>query len=354
LGLPLSWDRVSAWISFSGVIPQFQDSSMQIFKKKCPEIPVRKNYSKKPDANFWKAFPSCSLPEKAFSRIFFGSLKGEILAAREKIKYCEFRRGMRCVKNLEEGAEAFQKSELPPCVVDNAPSAVKHGEAVTDAVASWVKAGFAAGPFNFPPPANFRVNSLMAIPQGVKVRPVLNVSLPEGRSLNSNVREACLEKVTMCSARCFAYSVKECGKFAWMTKPDWCDAYKNIPCKIADLRLQGFCWQSKFFIETRQIFGAKASVANFDTLGNTILSLVLSDCSIPASLIHRQLDNIPGVAPYSKKFWCEEFITKYKKLCELVNIELAKDCPECDKAFSLTHVGKVLGIIFDTGKLCWR
>jgi hypothetical protein len=167
LGLPLAWDRVSTWINFSGIIPQFQDSSVQTFKKKCPEIPVRKDYSKKPDASFWKAFPSCSLPEKAFSRILVGSLKREVLAAKGKIKYCEFRRGLRCVKNLEEGAESFQKSNLPPCVVDNAPSAVKHGEAVTDAVASWVKTGFTAGPFDFPPLANFRVNSLMAIPQGV-------------------------------------------------------------------------------------------------------------------------------------------------------------------------------------------
>jgi hypothetical protein len=85
----------------------------------------------------------------------------------------------------------------------------------------------------------------------------------------------------------------DAGRLAWMTKPDWSDAYKNIPCKPEDLRLQGFSWQSKFFVETRQIFGAKASVANFDILGNTVLKLVLSECDIPSSFIHRQQRSCP-------------------------------------------------------------
>ncbi len=271
------------------------------YKKKCPEIPSRKDYSKAPDAEFWKSFPTSSLPEKAFSRIYVDKLEEKLMEKRELLTYCDFRRGMRCVRNLREGAEAFQKSALPPCFVDNAPSAVQHGEEVTDAIASWVKAGFAAGPFDAPPLENFRVNSLIAIPQGSKVRPVLNVSLPQGKSLNNNVREKSLEKFSMCSARCFSYLVMDAGKLAWMTKPDWCDAYKNIPCKLEDLRLQGFSWQSKFFVETRQIFGAKASVANFDILGNTVLKLVLTECDVLSSFSHRQLDDIPRVAPVSKK-----------------------------------------------------
>jgi hypothetical protein len=164
------------------------------YKKKCPEIPSRKDYSKVPDVEFWKYFPTCSLPEKPFSRIYVDKLEKVIIEKREQLTYCDLRRGMRCVKNLKEGAEAFQKSALPPCFVGNAPSTVQHGEEVTDAIASWVKAGFAAGPFNSPPLENFSVNSLIAIPQGSKVMPVLYVSLPQGRSLNSNVRAKSLEK----------------------------------------------------------------------------------------------------------------------------------------------------------------
>jgi len=144
------------------------------------------------------------------------------------------------------------------------------------------------------------VNSLAAIPQGTKVRPVLNVSLPQDLSLNSNVREEALEKVYMCSARCFSHSLVECGKGAWMAKIDMRDAYKNIPCKIENLNLQGFTWLNKFFVETRQIFGARTSVSNFDMLGSVVLTLVLIQCRILKKLVHRQLDDVPIVVPFEK------------------------------------------------------
>jgi hypothetical protein len=62
-----------------------------------------------------------------------------------------------------------------------------------------------------------------------------------------------MEKVYMSSPRLFGYSVCDAGCNAFMSKFDSADAYKNVPCRIYDLRLQGFSWLSKFFIETKQI-----------------------------------------------------------------------------------------------------
>ena len=59
----------------------------------------------------------------------------------------------------------------------------------------WVKKGFASGPFDSPPLACFRVNPLIAIEQHGKIRPVLNVSEPAGRSFNDNVNKKGVEKV---------------------------------------------------------------------------------------------------------------------------------------------------------------
>jgi hypothetical protein len=97
-----------------------------------------------------------------------------------------------------------------------------------------------------------------------KVRPVLNVSLPENNSFNSNVNKFELEKVKMTSSKEFGSLLVNCGKNAIFSKSDLVAAYKQIPCKIEDLKNQGFCWLGRFFTETRQIFGARASVANFD------------------------------------------------------------------------------------------
>jgi hypothetical protein len=97
----------------------------------------------------------------------------------------------------------------------------------------------------------------------------------------------------MCSARCFAYSVVEAGKGAWMCKMDMADAYKNVPCPLNDLHLQGFSWLGKFFVELRQIFGATTAVANYDILGNTVLTLVKAETEVPNEFVHRQLDDVP-------------------------------------------------------------
>jgi hypothetical protein len=70
LGLPSLWSRVTGWLKFAGTIPHPAGATEVKYKKKCPEIPSRKDYSKVPDAEFWKYFPTCSLPEKAFSRIY--------------------------------------------------------------------------------------------------------------------------------------------------------------------------------------------------------------------------------------------------------------------------------------------
>jgi len=117
--------------------------------------------------------------------------------------------------------------------------------------------------------------------------------------------------------------------------------------------LQGFSWLGKYFVELRQIFGATTAVANYDVLGNTILALALTDCDIPSHLVHRQLDDVPVVAPFSKKHWCDEFVEKYRSLCSSLNIQLAEECPQFDKAFSASHYGKVLGVWFNTMDLTW-
>jgi len=352
LGLPHNWSRVRGWLTNRGIAKIGKIPVKQITLKN-PEIPILENYAKEPPKDFWAKFPKAALPLKANSRIVVKELEDMLLDQSKKLKQESIRRGQTTVKNLKEGASAFQKLDLPPCYVENAKNAYEHGVATTDTIATWVKKGFACGPFNSPPVEDFRVNCLMALPQGAKIRPVLNASLPENLSFNSNVDIHRMERVEMCSARCFSYSVAEAGKNSWIAKIDMCDAYKNVPAKIEDLRLQGFNWLGKFFAETRQIFGARTAVANFDILGNTILDLTLCNCKILRDLVHRQLDDVPIVAPFSKKEWVLEFTSQYREICNKLDILLAADCPEFDKAFSCTNFGKVLGIWFHTEDLTW-
>ena len=159
------------------------------------------------------------------------------------------------------------------------------------------KKGFVCGPFDNPPFDRFRSNCLMAVDQHEKIRLVLNVSLPENNSFNSNIWDEQLEKVNMSSARNFGYTLKKCGNNANFSKFDLCDAYKIVKCISADYRIQGFSWLGKYFYENRQIFGARSAVPNFDILGNTLKCVSVAKSKIPNDLVHRQLDDVPSACP---------------------------------------------------------
>ena len=134
------------------------------------------------------------------------------------------------------GEEAFQKSELPPISTRNSKSAVVHGRLLIDTIASWIKKGFVAGPFVTPPVPGFRANPLGVVVRNGKVRPILNMSGPIGRSFNDNVDDKKLERLHMGTAKQFGQLLLKSGRGAKFSKFDIQDAYKLIPAKRQDYK----------------------------------------------------------------------------------------------------------------------
>ena len=151
----------------------------------------------------------------------------------------------------------------------NTKSPVENGELLTDTIATWIKKGFVAGPFDSPPMPGFRTNPLGVVTRNGKIRPILNMSGPKGASFNDNVDRPKLERLHMGTAKNFGTALKHAGKDAVFSKFDIQDAYKLMPAKPEDFRLQGFSWLGKYFIETRQSFGGVPSPCNFDRLNKT-------------------------------------------------------------------------------------
>jgi len=322
-------------------------------KFKCPEIPVLDSYEDPPPDSFWNAFPSNKLTTDIKTPVNVENLEKLVNSVKDSFTCHQFFRAKKCIENFRKGASAFQKKPLPAVFCKNVPSTIKNGPSMTDTVGYWVKKDFAAGPFHEPPLKNFRVNPLIAIEQHGKVRPVLNVSEPCGRSFNDNIEKDCLEKVYMSSAKDFGFTLCKAGHNATFSKFDLSDAYKIIPCQLVDLRLQGFCWLNKFFVEQKQIFGAKSSVSNFDIFGHTVLDICIVKSNIPANLTHRRLDDVPVVGP-EKTNHCESFSATYMDVCNMLNVGLAPECPLNDKAFVNQKYGKVLGINFYSESLSWQ
>jgi len=335
----VSWDSIKA-----------QEKEVKVWTPKNPEIPFLDNYSTPPKAAFWDIFPSRMVPRE--SPIDTKVLESELNVVKDSLTPAQFLRGERAIDNVRLGGSAFQGSNLPAIEVKNSSSVNKFGQVVTDNTASWIKSNFVCGPFSEPPFERFRVNCISPIEQNDKVRIVVNASLPEGESFNSNVVDHKLEKVRMTSAKKFGHGLLRAGEGAVFSKFDQKDAYKNIPCKKEDLRLQGFKWLGKFFFESAQMFGARTAVANYDVLGNTLLSICVAKSGSQSVQVFRQLDDVPIIGKKDSN-GCEEFSKLYKTLCESANIRLAEDCPKKDKAFTNVTSGKVLGINFDSTNLTW-
>jgi len=256
------------------------------------------------------------------------------------------------VKELTQGAEAPLSENLPAMTEKNSPSVSIHGKEFTDTVASWVKKGYVAGPFTAPPLAGFRCNSMLAIEQPGKIRAVMNLSGPEGSSFNDAICENAVEQVHMATARFFGYSVVDCGVNCLMWKWDHVDAYKHIPTAMADLRLQGFRWLGRYFVEKQQVFGSSYAVSAYDRLSNTLALLATLLADFPSKQEHRILDDLPVVdrAGSEKGFL---FCKIYTALCEKVGVNLAPLCPNFEKSFEAATEGTVLGIRFYTTTLTW-
>ena len=65
-----------------------------------------------------------------------------LLAKQDSLSESSMQRGKRTIENLTHGADAFQKTILPPCFQKNAKTAFEYGPATTDTIATWVKMNF--------------------------------------------------------------------------------------------------------------------------------------------------------------------------------------------------------------------
>ena len=288
------------------------------------EIPILADYGGTASDEFWKKFPSRELPEKASTRVDVVKLKQQVDDVRSKMSVTEVRRAERTLNDLVNGASAFQKNKLPPLSSVNSKSAEDYGALLTDTIATWIKKGFVAGPFSTPPTAGFRANPLAVVVRNGKVRPILNMSGPKGRSFNDNVDKSKLERLHMGTAKQFGFSLKRAGKEAKFSKFDLQDAYKLMPARREDFRLQGFCWLGRWFVETQQEFGGVPSPANFDKLAKTKDAIFCIKSNTPRSLVYRALDDSPCVAQAGSGI-VERFSSTMRTVCQDINIPLAEN-----------------------------
>ena len=298
LGLPEDWSVIEKWCRkpFRFGLP------IKGKRTKCTMYD-HVNFDEPLERNFWEKFPSRPVTEGPTTRVNVDKLAEMVDEADHLMTIHESDMAHMAVRILREGAPSLQIRQLQGAMLKNAPSINKCAASFTETLHKWIEEGFVAGPFEEPPMADFRANSLMAEEQKDKVRPVLNMSNPKGRSFNDNIDQMALGRSTMSSAQRFGQSLRAAGKGAVMSKMDMKDAYKLIPARPEDFRLQGFRWLGAFFIETQQIFGATTAVNNFDVVAKTIQLLARLRSDIPKHLVQQTLDDTACAGPPGSG-WC--------------------------------------------------
>jgi hypothetical protein len=144
-------------------------SKWQNLKK--PEIPTLGTYEQILPSEFWKSFPS-HYPTNIKKTVNIELLKRYIAKCWKNWTLPQKCTASRAVAFLEAKIPAPLTTDLPGIQEKNAPSTTENRDIMTYVLATWVKKGFVAGPFENPPFENFHENPLMATVQKTKVRPV--------------------------------------------------------------------------------------------------------------------------------------------------------------------------------------
>ena len=255
-------------------------------------------------------------------------------------------------KDIRSGAVIGCKGPFRnPSRATNAPSALENGEKVTDAIADWVKKGFAFGPVhedNVPSSAKFSGIMTRPKPSGA-VRIIINLSSPKGSSVNEGINPEDFP-TKMSSTTIWLRALNKAGKNCFITKCDWSDAYKHVPTCLEDSNLQWFSWLGMCFKELCLVFGGCSSAGIFDRLAKLVLFIVLKRSGFDKDLVVQHLDDV--CACNSSKEKLEFFDEEFTKVAELLGVNLApRSDPE--KSFAPCTRGTVLGIVYDTVAWTW-
>ena len=125
---------------------------------------------------------------------------------------------------------------------------------------------------------------------------ILNMSAPDGKSVNDGIDAAEFPTVMSSTAR-WVEVLNKAGRGCLMTKADWADAYKHIRVRAADRVLQWFSWLGMFFVELCLVFGTASSPGLYDRFAKVVLDLALAVSKFPRDMVCQYLDDVCAAAP---------------------------------------------------------
>jgi len=321
---------------------------MKEFKPKFPNIPKLADYKVLAPEEFWREFPvNLTCPGKPSMKVKALKQWVQALGCSDESRF------ERVVRYIQEGADIGCRGEArQPTRSTNAASAYEFGPQVTDAVAEWVKKGYAYGPVTAAQlPAAAKISGIMVRPKpNGSVRVILNLSAPKGRSVNDGIDKDEFP-AKMSSTGAWLQVLNTAGRGCLITKTDWAAAYKHICVRAEDLDLQWFSWAGKFFMELCLIFGSASSAGIFDDAAKLVLDLVCRRASFPKSMVCQHLDDVCAAAAAGSDA-LYRLDGAFQEIAADIGVELAPR-EDKEKSFAPSTEGVVFGVHYDTVSWTW-
>ena len=160
----------------------------------------------------------------------------------------------------------YTNSVVPVGRTRNLLSVDKHKTGVAEAILKELNRGHTVGPFNEPPTFPFHSSPLGAVPKkDGSVRLILDLSCPRGQSINEGIFK---EDYSVVYSK-FDDAVdmmRSLGPHSFMAKIDTRHAFRICPVHPIDWGLLGYCFDGRYFMDTRLPFGGRSSPFIFNAV----------------------------------------------------------------------------------------
>ena len=232
-------------------------------------------------------------------------------------------------------------------------------ERAVDKIAQFCAQGHMAGPLHsWKNRTNLKLTSIFARYQQSdnSVRIINDHSYPKGRAFNEAIDENVVKEIPIHvgQLREFIKSVLECGKNAIISKYDMNAAYKFIPVRKEQYRLQTILICGAFFVDMKLSFG-DATACHYYSFFHTLTqeAFVFSIIETPRDLVTICIDDSSIAVPAKAKDWAVQYGERYKRVMDLIGAGTKPPDPKRRKCFELKTDGEVLGVWIDTSTLSW-
>ena len=167
----------------------------------------------------------------------------------------------------------------------NLLSARNNPLAVGEAIRKELSRGHTSGPFDSHPLAHFHCSPLGAVPKkDGSHRIILDLSSPRGSAINEGILPECYT-VKYSSFDDAAALVARLGSSSYMSKLDIKHAFRLCPVQPSDWSYLGFCWERRYYFDTRLPFGSRSSPFIFNQFAEALMWILVTVYGV-AHLLH--------------------------------------------------------------------